>query len=52
MRDEEKKKKRKKKRKGKKKKVVCAPRVLEMAANSARNLPKCLPVGQVTSCNR
>lgn len=28
------------------------PRVLETAANSARNLPKCLSVGRVTSCNR
>lgn len=25
--------------------------VLETAANSARNLPKCLPVGRVTSCS-
>lgn len=28
------------------------PRVLETAANSARNLPKCLSVGRVTSCKR
>lgn len=28
------------------------PRVLGTAANSARNLPKCLSVGRVTSCNR
>jgi len=28
------------------------PRASETTANSARNLPKCLPVGRVTSCNR